>query len=147
MKYHINVTNAWSMLWCYLYTQFPLQWRHNGRDRILNLRSNIKNIKAPRHWPLCVEFTGDWWVPRTNGQWRRKCFHLMTSSWSSIHAGKWDPKQTILGWQAIVYAWWVYLIINVSAHSRSWHRNKHTELAISEIQNCKLTLVYFFLRK
>ena len=36
-----------------------------------------ENIKAPRHWPLCWEFTGD----RTNGQLRGKCFHLMTSSW------------------------------------------------------------------
>ena len=25
-------------------------------------------IKAPRHWPLCVEFSGDRWIPRTNGQ-------------------------------------------------------------------------------
>ena len=27
-----------------------------------------KNIKAPRQWPLCGEFTGDLWIPRTNGQ-------------------------------------------------------------------------------
>ena len=27
-----------------------------------------KNIKAPRHWPLGGEFTGDQWIPRTNGQ-------------------------------------------------------------------------------
>ena len=32
-----------------------------------------ENIKAPRHWPLCGEFTGDRWIPG-------KCFHLMTSS-------------------------------------------------------------------
>ena len=32
-------------------------------------RAQIKeNIKAPRHWPLCGEFTGDRWIPRTNGQ-------------------------------------------------------------------------------
>ena len=31
-----------------------------------------RNIKAPRHWPLCGEFTGDRWIPRTNGQWRGK---------------------------------------------------------------------------
>ena len=24
-----------------------------------------ENIKAPRHWPLCGEFTGDRWIPRT----------------------------------------------------------------------------------
>ena len=31
--------------------------------------SQIKeNIKAPRHWPLRGEFTGDRLIPRTNGQ-------------------------------------------------------------------------------
>ena len=34
------------------------------------------------HWPLCGEFTGDRLIPRTNGQLRGKCFHLMTSSCS-----------------------------------------------------------------
>ena len=38
------------------------------------------NMKALRHWPLCGEFTGDRWIPRTNGQLRGKCLHLMTSS-------------------------------------------------------------------
>ena len=37
--------------------------------------------EAPRHWSLCGEFTGDRGNPRTNGQLRGKCFHLMTSSW------------------------------------------------------------------
>ena len=41
----------------------------------------VDNIKAPRHWPLCGEFTGDRWIPRTEDQWRGKGFHLMTSSW------------------------------------------------------------------
>ena len=28
------------------------------------IKTQIKeNIKAPRHWPLCGEFTGDRWVP------------------------------------------------------------------------------------
>ena len=31
-----------------------------------------ENINAPRHWPLCGEFTGD-------RQYRGKCFHLMSS--------------------------------------------------------------------
>ena len=49
--------------------EYSLQWRHNGRagisnhqpnDCLLNRYSgmNKKNIKAPRHWPLCGEFTG-----------------------------------------------------------------------------------------
>ena len=43
-----------------------------------------RNIKAPRHWPLCGEFTENRWIPRTNGQLRGKCFHLMTSLWVGL---------------------------------------------------------------
>ena len=68
--YHIEALTKW---------QTPLQWRHNGRWRLklpaLRLftqpfiQAQIKeNIKAPRHWPLCGEFTGDRAIPRTNGQ-------------------------------------------------------------------------------
>ena len=35
-----------------------LKWRHNGCDSI----SNHQQIKAPRRWPLCGEFTGDRWI-------------------------------------------------------------------------------------
>ena len=42
-----------------------------------------KHQRFARHWPLCGEFTGDRWIPGTKGQWRGKCFHLMTSSWTT----------------------------------------------------------------
>ena len=70
-----------------------LQWRHNKCDGVSNRkphdyllsrlfrRRSKENIQAPRHWPLWGEFTGDCWTLRTKGQWRGKCFHLMTSSW------------------------------------------------------------------
>ena len=53
-----------------------LQWRHNGRDGVsnhlftqpFNQAQAKQNIKAPRYWPLCGEFTGDLWIPRTNDQ-------------------------------------------------------------------------------
>ena len=33
------------------------------------IQAQIKeNIKAPRHWPLCGEFTSGRWIPRQNGQ-------------------------------------------------------------------------------
>ena len=49
------------------------------------IRAQIKeNIKAPRHWPLFGKFTGDRWIPLTNGQQRGKCFHSMTSSWRCV---------------------------------------------------------------
>ena len=47
------------------------------------IQAQIKeNLQAPCHWPLWGEFTGDRWISRTKGQWRGKCFHLMTSSWA-----------------------------------------------------------------
>ena len=57
-----------------------LQWGHNERDGVSNhkphdcllnrllMRRWEKNIKAPRHWPLCGEFTGDRWITRKKGQ-------------------------------------------------------------------------------
>ena len=39
-----------------------------------------ESIKALCYWPLCGEFTGDRWIPHTNGQWHGKCFRFMTSS-------------------------------------------------------------------
>ena len=33
------------------------------------IQAEIKeNTEAPRHWPLCEEFTGDRRIPRTKGQ-------------------------------------------------------------------------------
>ena len=33
------------------------------------IQTQIKeNTIAPRHWPLCGEFTGDRWIPRAKGQ-------------------------------------------------------------------------------
>ena len=29
-----------------------------------------ENINALHHWPLWGEFTGDWWIPCTNGQYQ-----------------------------------------------------------------------------
>ena len=76
---------------CLFYTNFICVQRSfisNSHSRLLTqpfIQTQIKeNIKAPRHWPLCGEFTVDRWIPHTNGQLRRKCFHLMTSSWESL---------------------------------------------------------------
>ena len=59
-----------------LLTTTALRWRHNEHDGVKNrlfaqtfIQVQIKgNIKASRHWPLCGEFTGDRWIPRTFGQ-------------------------------------------------------------------------------
>ena len=71
----------WSQLMISVFiAALSLLWRHNGyhgvsnhqpHDRLLNrpFRSQSKETSKPlRHWPLCGEFTGDRWIPRTNGQ-------------------------------------------------------------------------------
>ena len=65
------------------------QWRHNKRDGVSNQkphdcllnRSFTTDQRKHQSWPLWGELTGDQWIPRTKGQWRGKCFHLMTPKW------------------------------------------------------------------
>ena len=69
-----------------------LQWRNNGRSSVSNhqphdcllnrlFRRRSKKISKLRVTGLCA---GNSPVPRTNGQLHGKCFHLMTSSCSTI---------------------------------------------------------------
>ena len=56
----------------------PLYWRHNKRNGVSNHQPNDcllnrlfrrrskKKIKAPRHWPLCGEFTGEFPAQRAS---------------------------------------------------------------------------------
>ena len=61
------------------YNNFLLQWRKMSAmasqitsPRLITqpfIQAQFeKNIKAPRHWPLWGEFTGDRWIPRTKDQ-------------------------------------------------------------------------------
>ena len=73
-----------------------------------------ENIIAPRHAPLCGEFTGDRWIHRTKGQLRGKCFHLMTSSCGGgrmhthrtrahIHRDRWSSAARLLALHGYVH--------------------------------------------
>ena len=58
---HITMTSQWA------------RWRLQSPASPLFTQPFIQvqikeNITAPRHWPLCGEFTGNRWIPRTNGQ-------------------------------------------------------------------------------
>ena len=114
---------------------FTLKWRHNERDFVSNHQPHdcspaarlftfiqaliIENIEAaPRHWPLWEEFTGDRWIPRTKGQLRGKCFHLMTSSWDRVFTGgpmtqlfRWGPSV----WKVFFVVWEARVQIHVEA--------------------------------
>ena len=83
--YHMEYGHIFCALCCVCYIMtltylinaftYSLHWHHNGRDGVSNhqphdclfnrfFQVHIKaNIKAPRHWPLCVEFTGDRGLP------------------------------------------------------------------------------------
>ena len=77
-----------------------LQWRHNGRDGVsnhqphgclLNLYSDADQRKHQSSALLAFVWGIHRWPvnSRTIGQWRGKCFHLMTSSCSAI--SRWCP--------------------------------------------------------
>ena len=83
------------------------QWRHNGRDDVSNhqphdcLLNRIFRHRWKKHQSSASlafgKFSGDRLLPRTKGQWRGKCFHLMTSSWISCvtynrMAGEWNAR-------------------------------------------------------
>ena len=54
---------------------------------------------TPRHWPVFGEFTGDRRFYHTKGEWRGKCFHLMTSSCkhTAIHPSIGSLKTRVIG--------------------------------------------------
>ena len=60
----ITMTSWWAR-WC---LKSPGAWLFTKST----IQAQIKeNIKATRHWPLCREFTGDRWIPRTVSIWWR----------------------------------------------------------------------------
>ena len=100
-----------------------LKWLHNGRDGVsplftpLFIQAHIKEniIKAPRHWPLWGEFTGDRWIPRTNGQLRGN-----VSIWCSHHVPRYSQEllihisrmciQNVSCKMAVILSWSWYVI-------------------------------------
>ena len=73
-------------------TTMSLHWRHNDHDGVSNhqphgcllnhlFRRRSKKTPTLRVTGLCVGIHRDRWIPRTKGQLRGKCFHLVTSSW------------------------------------------------------------------
>ena len=63
-------------------------------------------VRGIDRWPVIGEFpaqralwgesTGHRWIPRTKGQWHRKSFHLMTSSWCGSTMFTWAQWTTFL---------------------------------------------------
>ena len=58
-----RLLRTWHQMW------WCLKWPTSPLFTQVLVQAQIKeNIKAPRHWPLRGEFTGDRWIPRTKGQ-------------------------------------------------------------------------------
>ena len=97
-------------------------------------------IKAPCHWLLWREFTGDRWNPRTQGQWRGKCFHLMTSSWKANKVLEVTP------WALLPHHYVTKGIVSLKCPSRS----RATELVILYLRPiihiCVLLLISRYLK-
>ena len=86
-RYFLAHTHVLWYIMCYIVTVTSKRARWRPKSPVPRLftqtfiQAHIKeNIKAPCHWPLWGEFTDDRWIPLTKGQWRGKCFNLMTSS-------------------------------------------------------------------
>ena len=63
---------------------FPLQWRHNecnGVSNHLHSGGDQRKHQSSASLAFVRGIHRDQWIPRTKGQLRGKCFHLMTSSW------------------------------------------------------------------
>ena len=76
----------------FMYICSALQWRQNGDDGVSNHQPHncllnrlfgrrSKKISNSASLAFVRGFHRDRWIPRTKGQLRGKCFHLMTSSW------------------------------------------------------------------
>ena len=76
-SFHL-MTSSWKQTgWSFhSFDLLSLLWRHNERDGVESHASRLfaqpfvqapmkENIKAPRHWSLWGEFTGDRLIPRT----------------------------------------------------------------------------------
>ena len=68
-----------------------LQWRHKERDGVSNhqlydcLLNRLLRRKSKKTPKIRVTGLSEGNSPVTKGQWRGKCFHLMTSSWRNAH--------------------------------------------------------------
>ena len=92
------------------------------------IQTHIKeNIKAPRHWPLCVGIHRDRWIPRTKGQLRGKCFHLMTSSCSMLvlhmFSESFPMGSLVVYWMSYISVNWG-LVTPIGVSYLSYHRFK-----------------------
>ena len=114
-----------------------LRWCHNGRDSISNhqphdglfnrlFRRRSKKTSKLSVTGICVGNSWgihrDRWIPRTKGQLRGKCFHLMTSSWPNI---LWDLLHiswhlSVYLFQCILHKWLNHLVFKFEYSEKTY---------------------------
>ena len=83
-----NTFNTLPSKWAAVVDKWSLQWRHNDRDSVSNHQPHgclfnrlfgrrSKKTSKLRVTGLCVGNSPGRWIPRTKGQLRWKCFHLI----------------------------------------------------------------------
>ena len=95
----------------YGYFVLTLQWHHNDHDGVSNHQPHgclpnrlfRRRSKKTPNLRVTVLFAGDRWIPRTNGQLRGKCFHLMTWSWISRIVVCWSKYHN--KWAHVIRYW------------------------------------------
>ena len=87
-----SLYTIYSILRTAIHIHLPLQWCHNERDGVSNhqphhcllnrlFKVQIKeSIKAPRHWPLWGEFTGDFPAQRASNAENVSICDIMVSA-------------------------------------------------------------------
>ena len=85
-----------------IYSSLP--WRHNELAGVSNhqptivystVYSHADQRKHQSSASLAIVWGIHRWIPRAKGQWRGKCFHLMTSSWLLLSIN-WNSECTAL---------------------------------------------------
>ena len=106
MTFPATQSSTWLMLWslrwrhngrdsvsnhqphlCLLNRLFRRRSKKTPKLRVTGICVGNSPVNSRHKWLVTWKMfpfddvTGDRWIPRTNGQLRGKCFHLMTSSW------------------------------------------------------------------
>ena len=126
----LAVKEATGVATCVIVWPRSLQWRHNDHDSVSNhqpqgcllnrlFRRRSKNHQSSASLAFVWGIHRDRWIPRTKGQLRGKCFHLMTSSCigDEICNALWA--QVVLGYSGLFY--W----ISNDIHYNAWDEITH----------------------
>ena len=83
-----------------------------------------ENMKAPRHWPLWREFTGDRWIPRTRGRYSENVSiwrHRYVRGTNTI-CGVWNKLCTINPNETYSSPYSFSLVFSCCARDNDWWR-------------------------